>query len=100
MISSSENVVVTDHKPNVIIHCKNDLSPWQLRWIEFLQQFPIKWVYEKGASNIADSLSRFSTFLAALLTADIPEQEANVIVLAALSAAPAAAPVNKLLTVT
>jgi hypothetical protein len=89
MMSSADNVVVTDHKPNVTIHTKTDLSPRQIRWIEFLQQFPIKWVYEKGASNIADPLSRFSTFLAALLAADLPEQDATELVLAAVSAAPA-----------
>ena len=90
MMSNPENVVVTDHKPNVTIHSKTELSPRQVRWIEFLQQFPIKWVYEKGASNIADPLSRFSTFLAALLSADLPAVESTCIVLAAIAAAPAA----------
>lgn len=69
MIGNAENIIVTDHKPNTTIQTKSTehLSPRQIRWIEFLQQFPCKWKYEKGESNIADPLSRFNTYLLAIL---------------------------------
>jgi len=62
MLSHKDNELVTDHKPNVSFETKSTLAPRQVGWIEFLQQFPIKWVYTKGADNIADPLSRLNTF--------------------------------------
>ena len=72
MIGNSENVIVTDHKPNTTVQSKavDILSPRQIRWIEFLQQFPCKWIYEKGEGNIADALSRFNTYLLAMFELD------------------------------
>ena len=43
-------------------------------------------MYEEGASNTADPLSRFNTFLAALLVADLPAEEVTSIVCAAIAA--------------
>lgn len=72
MLHNPANEIVTDHKPNITIHTKSpdSLSPRQVRWIEFLQQFPCKWTYEKGETNIADPLSRFNTYLLSVLQVD------------------------------
>ena len=70
MFHNSENLVITDHKPNSTLPTKTDLSSRQVRWIEFLQQFPGKWIYEKGNTNVADPLSRFNTFYLAVLQLD------------------------------
>jgi len=45
---SPESVVMTDHKPNITWANKQDLSDRQIRWVEFLMQFPVKWQYLKG----------------------------------------------------
>jgi len=67
MLSHPENELVTDHKPNVSFETKSTLSPRQVGWVEFLQQFPIKWVYSKGVDNVADPLSRLNTFYLSVL---------------------------------
>ena len=79
MIHNSDNVIVTDHKPNTSVQTKSgdDLSPRQVRWIEFLMQFSCKWIYEKGDGNIADPLSRFNSYLMALLQLDSAESLFN-----------------------
>ena len=69
MMSHPLNELITDHKPNVTVATKTDLSPRQIRWIEFLQQFPVQWKYEKGVTNPADPLSRLS--LSAFLCASL-----------------------------
>lgn len=72
MLHNPDNEIVTDHKPNTSVQTKSTehLSPRQIRWIEFLQQFPCKWIYEQGEGNIADPLSRFNTYLLAILQVD------------------------------
>jgi hypothetical protein len=72
MLHNPENVLETDHKPNTTINTKQDLSPRQIRWIDFLQQFNIKWVYGKGSKNLADPLSRFNTYFAAMSLSPVP----------------------------
>jgi hypothetical protein len=37
-----------------------------------LQQFNIKWVYGKGSKNLADPLSRFNTYFAAMSLSPVP----------------------------
>jgi hypothetical protein len=57
-----ENVIETDHMPNIYFTTKPQLSPREVRWMETLGQFPGKWVYKPGKGNIADPLSRMPTF--------------------------------------
>jgi hypothetical protein len=68
MMYNPANEVVTDHKPNTTIDTKMTLSGRQVRWMEFLQEFNFVWKYEKGATNIADPLSRMSHFYLAVMT--------------------------------
>jgi hypothetical protein len=81
MLGNQDNMVVTDHKPNTTWDTKQDLSGRQVRWIEFLQQFNIKFKYEKGETNIADPLSRLSSFYLAVMTRNQrrgPDEDAAV----------------------
>ena len=73
--------VVTDHKPNTYLSQQEHLSRRQARWSEFLQRFPIQWVYRPGRHNCADALSRHHRHLsvmtrrrAALLRNDHPQE--------------------------
>ena len=43
--------IYTDHKPNVTIDTKYDLSPRQVRWIEYTQQFNLEWKWIKQGRN-------------------------------------------------
>ena len=62
--------VVTDHMPNIFLETQPTLSRQQARWSTFLQRFrPLKWVYKKGRTNVADPLSRHPAFLTAVTQA-------------------------------
>ena len=62
--------MVTDHMPNTLLETRPTLSRQQARWSAFLQRFrPLRWVYKKGRTNIADPLSRQSAFLAVVTIA-------------------------------
>jgi hypothetical protein len=43
-----ENVIETDHMPNIYFTTKPQLSPREVRWMETLGTFPGKWVYKPG----------------------------------------------------
>ena len=57
-----ENVIETDHIPNTYFNTKPNLRPKEIRWLDLLSQFPGKWIYKPGKTNIADPLSRMPTF--------------------------------------
>ena len=61
--------VVTDHMPNTFLETQPTLSRQQAGWSTFLQRFrPLKWVYKKGRTNVADPL-RHPAFLTAVTLA-------------------------------
>ena len=62
-----DNVIITDHMPNIYFQSKPQLSSREVRWYELLSSFPGKWVYKPGKTNIADPLSRMPSFYLALL---------------------------------
>ena len=64
--------VVTDHKPNITIDTRapTQLNRRQVRWQLFLSRFDIIWEWQKGASNIADPLSRQPAFLNSIIEND------------------------------
>ncbi len=62
--------VKTDHRSLQYFQTQPNLSPRQVRWSEFLQQFDFKIEYQKGKYNIiADKLSRRPDHMNALLLA-------------------------------
>ena len=62
--------VVTDHMPNTFLETQSTLSRQQARWSAFLQRFrPLRWVYKRGRTNVADPLSRHPAFLAVVTIA-------------------------------
>jgi hypothetical protein len=51
--------VYTDHVSNTFFQTQPNLSRRQERWSDFVQRFgAFEWKYRKGASNVADALSR------------------------------------------
>jgi len=62
MRHNPENVIETDHMPNVYFNTKPTLNSREIRWMETLTSFPGQWVYKPGKGNIADPLSRMPTF--------------------------------------
>lgn len=55
----STTVIHTDHKPLLGLTHMKDPSPRQSRWISFLTQMNVTWVYEPGCQNTAaDYFSR------------------------------------------
>jgi hypothetical protein len=57
--------IVTDHLPNTFLDTKSpeQFSRRQARWQSELARFDLKWVYEKGPTNVADPLSRCPNLL-------------------------------------
>ena len=66
-------ILITDHNPLTYLDSQDQLSRRQVRWVEFLSRFQYRIVYQRGAVNVADPLSRHPAFaacvsLAAVLT--------------------------------
>jgi len=59
---NAENIIETDHMPNVYITTKPHLSAREIRWMETLSAFTGQWKYKPGKGNIADPLSRMASF--------------------------------------
>jgi hypothetical protein len=58
-LEGADFTVYTDHVSNTFFQTQPNLSRRQARWSEFLQRFgAFQWKYRKGASNVADALSR------------------------------------------
>jgi hypothetical protein len=58
-LEGADFTVYTDHVSNTFFQTQPNLSRRQARWLEFLQGFGnFEWKYRKGASNVADALSR------------------------------------------
>jgi hypothetical protein len=58
-LEGADFTVYTDHVSNTYFQTQPNLSRRQARWSEFLQRFgAFDWKYRKGASNVADALSR------------------------------------------
>jgi Integrase zinc binding domain/RNase H-like domain found in reverse transcriptase/Chromo (CHRromatin Organisation MOdifier) domain len=62
MSTGNHNVIETDHQPNVALNTATTLTPRHIRWLDLLRGFNVKWEYKKGATNMADPLSRMPTF--------------------------------------
>ena len=59
VLNGTKTTIVTDHHSLRFFHSQRHLSPRQIRWMEFLQQFDLNIVYKPGTTNIvADALSR------------------------------------------
>ena len=43
-----ENIIETDHMPNIYFNTKPSLSSREVRWMETLSVFPGKWIYKPG----------------------------------------------------
>jgi hypothetical protein len=58
-LEGADSIVYIDHVSNTNFQTQSNLSRRQARWLEFLQRFgAFQWKYRKGASNVADALSR------------------------------------------
>jgi hypothetical protein len=58
-LEGADFTVYIDHVSNTYFQTQPNLSRRQARWSEFLQRFEaFEWKYRKGASNVADALSR------------------------------------------
>ena len=53
--------ICTDHNPLKYFDTKQDLSPRQARWAQYLSRFNYTWEWIKGKTNPADFLSRNPT---------------------------------------
>ena len=54
--------ICTDHNPLKYFDTKQDLSPRQARWAQYLSRFDYTWEWIKGQTNPADFLSRNPIF--------------------------------------
>jgi hypothetical protein len=58
-LEGADFTVYTDHVSNTYFQTQPNLFRRQARWSEFLQRFgAFEWKYRKGASSVADALSR------------------------------------------
>jgi len=69
-----ENIIETDHMPNIYFTTKPNLSSREVRWMETLSAFPGKWMYKPGKGNIADPLSRMPTFYNLTIFPTLPDR--------------------------
>jgi hypothetical protein len=63
--------LITDHNPLTYLDSQDQLSRRQVRWVEFLSRFQYTIVYQRGAVNIADPLSRHPAFAACVSLAAV-----------------------------
>lgn len=65
-LKSTPFTAFVDHNPLVYLNTQPKLNPRQVRWVEFLQQFPMKLEYVEGGSTkeirLADALSRLPMY--------------------------------------
>ncbi|CAI7906401.1 unnamed protein product [Closterium sp. NIES-54] len=67
-LTGADVTVRTDHKSLQYLHAQLHLNPRQIRWLDFLESsFHYTVTYNKGASNIADALTRPTAHLHAIL---------------------------------
>ena len=57
-LEGNQFTIVTDHNPLKYFDTKQDLSPRQARWAQYLSRFNYTWEWIKGTTNPADFLSR------------------------------------------
>ena len=62
--------ICTDHNPLKYFDTKQDLSPRQARWAQYLSRFDYEWKWIKGITNPADFLSRNPTFTNIVFSSD------------------------------
>jgi hypothetical protein len=66
-LHGTQFTIITDHQSLQYLQSQPHLSPRQIRWLEFIQQFDFKIVYKPGKLNVvADALSRRSDHQPAL----------------------------------
>ncbi|GJP78503.1 hypothetical protein CLOP_g8794 [Closterium sp. NIES-67] len=67
-LTGADVTVRTDHKSLQFIRAQPTLNPRQIRWLDYLESnFHDRVTYKRGASNIADALTRPSVHTAAVL---------------------------------
>ncbi|GJP46830.1 hypothetical protein CLOM_g6084, partial [Closterium sp. NIES-68] len=65
-LTGADVTVRTDHKSLQFIRAQPTLNPRQIRWLDYLESnFHYRVTYKRGASNIADALTRPSVHTAA-----------------------------------
>jgi len=75
MRHNPENIIYTDHIPNVYFQTKPNLSAKEIRMMDVFSQFPGKILYKPGRNMMADPLSRMPSFyMGAILRAKNPKQ--------------------------
>ncbi|CAI7887403.1 unnamed protein product [Closterium sp. NIES-53] len=69
-LTGADMTIRTDHKSLQFLRAQPDLNPRQIRWLDFLESnFHYTVTYKKGASNIADALTRPTAQIHAILLA-------------------------------
>lgn len=57
-VDGSQLWIYSDHEPLKYLRTKNNLTPRQVRWSQFLERFDYNWEHREGRLNAADPLSR------------------------------------------
>ncbi|CAI7793637.1 unnamed protein product [Closterium sp. NIES-54] len=71
-LTGADVTVRTDHKSLQYLRAQPHLNPRQIRWLDYLESnFHYTFTYKKGASNIADALTRPAAQVHAILLAQI-----------------------------
>ncbi|GJP65856.1 hypothetical protein CLOP_g22764 [Closterium sp. NIES-67] len=69
-LTGADVTVRTDHKSLQYLRAQPNLSPRQIRWLDFLESnFHYAITYKRGANNIADALTRPTAYTTAILIA-------------------------------
>ena len=76
-LEGNEFTIVTDHNPLKYFDTKQDLSPRQARWAQYLSRFNYTWEWIKGTTNPADFLSRNPVYSAVLCAVTTRAQSGN-----------------------